>query len=212
MSRSQGSHSRPVKYNIGASSNAAQRNREPILAQLRTLLAPLKSVLELGSGTGVHARYFAERLPHLSWQPSEHPERLQPLLELAGPPNLLPALAVDITAARWPKGHYDAIFMANVLHFIPAEGIPAVLRRIAKKLPESGLLIVYGPFNRAGEFTGPGNRDFDHQLRKMDVRFGLRDVHELRLAGEHARLAVYATIAMPHDNLLLVWERLAELR
>ena len=51
-------------------SEASERNREPILQVLRRMFADRTAVLEIGSGTGQHAAYFAPALPHLAWQPS----------------------------------------------------------------------------------------------------------------------------------------------
>ncbi|HEY9034467.1 MAG TPA: DUF938 domain-containing protein, partial [Pseudomonadales bacterium] len=50
---------------------ACERNRQPILEQLQTVFADVDQVLEIGSGTGQHAVYFAGHLPHLRWQPSD---------------------------------------------------------------------------------------------------------------------------------------------
>ena len=54
-------------------SAACERNRAPILAVLRNVLAHSKSLLEIGSGTGQHAVYFGAALSHLTWQCSDLP-------------------------------------------------------------------------------------------------------------------------------------------
>ena len=46
-------------------SEACERNKGPILAVLREELAASRRVLEVGSGTGQHAVYFAAGLPQL---------------------------------------------------------------------------------------------------------------------------------------------------
>ena len=55
---------------------ACARNREPILQVLRTHFANRHDVLEIGSGTGQHAVYFAAAMPWLQWQCSDRPEYL----------------------------------------------------------------------------------------------------------------------------------------
>lgn len=47
-------------------SEAAERNRAPILGLLKRLFADRRAVLEIGSGTGQHAAYFSAALPHLT--------------------------------------------------------------------------------------------------------------------------------------------------
>src|SRR5207247_2131967 len=50
---------------------AVARNRDPILVVLGRVLPAPGTVLEIASGTGEHAAYFARGLPHLIWQPSD---------------------------------------------------------------------------------------------------------------------------------------------
>jgi len=52
-------------------SQACENNKDPILAVLKRVFVNPYEVLEIGSGTGQHAVYFAEHLPHLTWQPSD---------------------------------------------------------------------------------------------------------------------------------------------
>ena len=57
-------------------SQACENNKEPILQIIRQVFAQTSSVLEIGSGTGQHACYFAKHLTHLSWQPTDKPENI----------------------------------------------------------------------------------------------------------------------------------------
>ena len=50
---------------------ATQRNREPILAAFQDILPTEGTILEIGSGTGEHAAFFAPMFPGLTWQPSD---------------------------------------------------------------------------------------------------------------------------------------------
>ena len=53
------------------SAPSAQRNRGPIAAVLADWLPSTGLVLEVASGSGQHAIYFAERFPNLDWQPTD---------------------------------------------------------------------------------------------------------------------------------------------
>src|SRR5215467_9496584 len=130
-----------------ALSEACERNKEPILSVLRGAFASVRSVLEVGSGTGQHAVYFAAHLPQLSWQPSEVPEFLAPLAErirLEGGANLRPPLALDVRATPWPGAPVEAVFSANTLHIMSWESVGDFFRGVGSVLAPAGVLCVYG--------------------------------------------------------------------
>ena len=91
---------------------SAEQNKDAILAVLREEFQSSGNVLEIGSGTGQHAVYFARYLPHLSWQTSEMPEHLSGIrlwLEEAGLSNLKAPLALDVNSAQWPVDQFDVM-------------------------------------------------------------------------------------------------------
>ena len=57
-------------------SQSCENNKDPILRVLKEAFRDASFVLEIGSGTGQHAVYFARNLPHLTWQPSDLPENI----------------------------------------------------------------------------------------------------------------------------------------
>ena len=93
----------------------AARNREPILEVLRRVLPPQGLVLEVASGSGEHAAYFAKMLPTLLWQPTDPDPRA--LASIAGhrtaadAPNLLSQLWLDAMSEQWPIQRADALVM-----------------------------------------------------------------------------------------------------
>src|SRR5690348_7560176 len=105
------------------SAPAALRNREPITEILLSWLPPSGLVLEIASGTGQHAAYFAEHLPGLEWQPSDiHPDALASIRawrDEAGLPNICAPLTVDASASDWPIDHADAVLSINMVHVSP---------------------------------------------------------------------------------------------
>ena len=193
-------------------SQAAENNREPILAQLRRLLADAQRVLEIGAGTGQHAVAFSAALTHLRWQPSEHPaalDRLQPRCALAGPDNLDPPVALDML--EWP-GHRawpDALYTANTLHIVGVDTVRALFAACAAYGRVHSRLLVYGPFNYDGRYTSQSNADFDLWLQARDPLSGIRDFEWVNELAEQAGYALLEDIAMPANNRLLCWEKRA---
>ena len=190
-------------------SQACVNNREPILAQLRHYFANTPRVLEIGSGTGQHAVYFAKHLPHLIWQcsdlPANHPG-IRLWLAQAGLANTCAPLALDVQEA-WPRIQIHSIFSANTAHIMPWRGVCALFAGAGCHLAADGCFVLYGPFNRNGQYTSPSNAAFDRYLQAQDPQQGLRDDRALiTLAGAHG-LSLADDVAMPANNRLLAWRR-----
>ncbi len=193
-------------------SDACERNKAPILAVLRQALAGCRRVLEVGSGTGQHAVYFAAHLPQLEWQPSELPEQLPSLAErirCEGSANLRDPLALDVCAAHWAVPQADAVFSANTLHIMAWPAVRQFFRGVGAVLAAPGVLCVYGPFRFHGEHTSASNAEFDRYLRARDGGSGIRDFEALDELATAAGLAFAAVHPMPANNRTLVWRRAA---
>jgi SAM-dependent methyltransferase len=190
---------------------AAERNRQPILEVLARVLPERGEILEIASGTGQHAAYFAAALPSLVWQPSERDadafasiagwsesEKLQ---------NVRPPLRIDVTEEPWPVGQFAGIFNANMIHIAPWAVGPALLRGAGRHLVAGGVLVMYGPYRIGGQHTAPSNAAFDLDLRARDPAWGVRDLEAVvEVAGEHG-LALVERVAMPANNQTLVFRR-----
>ena len=191
-------------------SPASERNREPILAELRTHFAGTQRVLEIGSGTGQHAVHFAAAMPWLRWQCSDRAQHLPGIcawLAEAGLPNTLPPLPLDVSSGPWPHRHFDAAFSANTLHIMGWEEVKAMFAGIDRSLTEAATVVVYGPFNYRGDFTSDSNREFDASLRARDPRMGIRDYEAVDRLARGIGLVAIGDQAMPANNRLLVWRR-----
>lgn len=190
---------------------ACERNREPILDVLRDHFGDRRAVLEIGSGTGQHAIFFAARLPHLLWQTSDRAENLpgiQAWLDEAGLPNTPPPLDLDVMRA-WPARRYDALFSANTLHILPWAAVERLFAGLPDVLASDARVAIYGPFNYGGRFTSASNAAFDLRLKEDAPHRGIRDFEEVnRLAGL-AGLELVEDRAMPSNNRCLVWRRSA---
>jgi Protein of unknown function (DUF938) len=191
-------------------STACERNREPILAVLRKYFVGRQWVLEIGSGTGQHAAYFAAAMPQLIWQTSDRSENLpgmQLWLDETALPNTPAPLTLDVVAGPWPSARYDAIFSANTLHIMSWPEVQTLFAALPAATTADALLAVYGPFNFGGKYTSASNASFDESLRQRAPHMGIRDFESVDALADRAGFALLEDVAMPANNRLLVWRR-----
>jgi len=189
-------------------SAACERNREPILALLRTHFADCRHVLEIGSGTGQHAVHFAAHLPQLTWQTSDHASQLAGIrawLDEAALPNTPPPLTLDAAKGPWPRSRYDAVFSANTLHIMAWPEVEALFAALPGCVDAHAKLAIYGPFNYAGRFTSPSNAEFDRSLKAQASHMGIRDFAAVDALAQAAGFQLIEDAAMPANNRCLVW-------
>ena len=194
-------------------SPACENNRGPILEILKPLLVDKSSVLEIGSGTGQHAVWFAKNMPQLQWQTSD----LQPnhaginqWLDAYPSPNLLPPIELDmlgIAEGNWPNADYDCIYSANTAHIMPWEAVVNMLAQAGLQLRSNGVLCLYGPMQYQGVIEPQSNRDFDASLRQQASHMGIREFHQINQLAVEAGLVMLDDHAMPANNRLLVWQK-----
>ena len=199
-----------------AFSASSHNNREPILAVLRERLTVPANfsgslrLLEVGSGTGQHAVFFGAELPHVHWQCSELANNLSdmaPWLSEAGLANVAAPIALDVRAAPWAVGEYDAIYTANTLHIMDWSAVEATFAGVAQALTADGQFLSYGPFRYGGSHTSEGNARFDAQLRGRGAGSGIRDLDDLLVLAAATGLRLAEDVAMPVNNRILVWRR-----
>jgi hypothetical protein len=190
------------------SAPAALRNREPIAEVLREWLPKSGLVLEVASGTGEHAVYFAERFPNLEWQPSDmHPDALTSIASWRAPaelPNVREPIVIDASASKWPIDRADAVLNINMVHISPWSAALGLLDGAARVLAAGAPLILYGPWLKEDIPTAPSNLAFDQDLRSRDPAWGLRRVEDFAAAAEERGLRLEQTRAMPANNLMLL--------
>jgi hypothetical protein len=201
-------------------SEACERNRDPILALIKPLLRDRQRVIEIGAGTGQHARHFAQQLPHLCWQASDAGLSSLPLLSdlatyLAHPnlPNLPPPLLLDVMQQPWPTAvlqyQADAAYSANTLHIMSWTAVAPLFAGLGRWLPMAAPFIVYGPFRYAGRHTSDSNQRFDRSLRQRDPASGVRDIESVMETAVANGFVLEADHAMPANNRTLVFRRQA---
>jgi hypothetical protein len=202
-------------------SPAAERNKQPILEVLQSIVPATGRALEIASGTGQHVHWFATHMPAWTWQPTEVQRgalyNIEVRIAEAGLDNALEPITLDVRTLPWfapddaaAKGAaFDLIFCANMLHIAPWEACVALMQGSASHLTPSGVLVTYGPYFESDTPTAQSNADFDQSLRAHDAHWGIRWRHDVEAEAGWAGLQLKARHVMPSNNLLLVWGRSA---
>jgi cyclopropane fatty-acyl-phospholipid synthase-like methyltransferase len=163
-------------------SQACENNKEPILQVIKTVFCQPTTVWEIGSGTGQHACYFAKRLPHIEWQPTDRSENIPGIrlwLEEAQLANLKPPLILDVTDTVWTCNGIDAVFSANTLHIMSRDEVQIFFDRLAAHLNANASICIYGPFNYNGAYTSDSNARFDQWLKSQNTLSGIKDFEDI---------------------------------
>ncbi|MEE2744452.1 MAG: DUF938 domain-containing protein [Bdellovibrionota bacterium] len=193
-------------------SAAVDRNKEPIYQIVKQYILPNKLLLEIGSGTGQHAVYFAEKFSSLSWVTSDVEENHSAIKEWlleAKLKNIKGPETLKIGVDDFPKKAFDYVFTANTLHIMSWKENKTLFKLLGKRLREGSLTFIYGPFNFGGTFTSESNEDFDKFLKDRDPKSGIRNFEDVSKAMSAAGFKLLKDYEMPSNNRLLVFERLS---
>ena len=193
-----------------AYSEACDRNKDPILNILKEIFSDIDEVLEIGSGTGQHAVYFGQNLPHVTWQTSDLPENhagIQAWLDKNISTNVKAPLALDANQRPWPVDATGAIFTANTLHIMSWNSVENLFQGIGETLKWGGILCVYGPFRYNGSYTSESNAYFDKTLKLRDPLSGIRDFEAVNELALQQGLSFAKDYPMPANNQTIVWQR-----
>lgn len=194
------------------------RNRDPILGVLKRVIAPGSRVLEIASGSGEHAIYFARHLADVRWQPSDPDPNsrasVAAWIEQEGVENPWPPLDIDVLTPDWERAvdghHYDAVVAINMIHISPWEATKGLMRGAAKVLANAThtppVLYTYGAYKRGGQHTAPSNEAFDAWLKERDESYGVRDLEAVEAVANAAGFRLREITEMPANNLSLVFE------
>lgn len=190
---------------------ATARNREPILEVLRRVVPDGAKVLEIASGTGEHAVFFASNLEVESWQPSDPDASSRASIDAWrdhwASSRVQPAIDLDVTREPWSVESVNVVVCINMIHISPWTACGALMRGTGRVLSPGGRLFLYGPYRRNGAHTAPSNEAFDASLRARDPSWGVRDLEEVeQIAGENG-LNLQDVVAMPANNFSLVFRK-----
>lgn len=188
---------------------SSEQNKQPILEILQTEFADVETVLEVSSGTGQHAVFFAEQMPHLQWTASdleENHEGIRLWMEEADLPNVHGPLLLDCRE-EWPDMQFDAIFSANAIHIMSWDAVKGMIKNTGRVLRTGGKLCFYGPFMYDGQHTAESNARFDVWLKERDPLSGVRDVSAIRQLMQEQDMQLIEDYEMPVNNRILVWQK-----
>lgn len=189
---------------------ACERNKDAILAVLRDVLPAKGTVLEIGSGSGQHAVYFAQHLPQLVWQPSDRAENIASIAAWAAEsnaPNLRAPVVLDLFAPQWALTQADAIVCINTIHIVAWRGVENLFATAGRVLTPGGVLYVYGAYRYADEPLAPSNIEFDRWLKARDPASGIRDFAAVNALAIAAALKLAGDVPMPANNRSIWWRK-----
>lgn len=193
-------------------SAACDRNKDAILENLNEIiLASDRRLLEIGSGTGQHAVYFAPHFPQLEWYPTDLAVNLSGMniwFNEARVPNIQKPTRLDVSKDDFPKLKFDIVFTANTLHIMHWKDCKSFMKLLGKRLRENSRAIFYGPFKYKNEFTSESNAAFDSMLKEKDPLRGIRSFEDIQQNMIKNGFELIADYEMPANNRMLVFNRL----
>ena len=189
---------------------SSEQNKAPILSVLKRHCSEAKTVLEIGSGTGQHAVFFAEQFPKLTWYASdqlEYHDGIQMWLSESSLQNISGPLLLDVNQNDWPLKEADLVFSANTVHIMDWASVESMFAGIGRILKAGGRFCLYGPFNYNGQFSSESNARFDLWLKQRDPLSGVRDFEALQELAAKEGLSIIEDNEMPANNRILVWQK-----
>jgi hypothetical protein len=203
--------------NVKQYAPATQRNRQPILEVLQQFLPERGNILEIASGTGEHAVFFAANFPYCQWYPSDRDAELRASVTAWSREyphnNLHLPLDIDAGSQQWSiettNISIDAIVNINMIHISPYSACEGLMAGAGRILPNNGILYLYGPYQRQGKHTSLGNEAFDRSLRDRNDQWGVRNLEDVIAVAEKANLILKEVISMPANNLSVIFAKSA---
>ncbi|MEH2026927.1 DUF938 domain-containing protein [Nostoc sp.] len=200
---------------------ATERNREPILEVLLEVLPKSGTILEIASGTGEHAVFFASKLRDCLWLPTDVNPQLRASIiswtEHNVCDNVYAPLELDVREPVWQveNGAFDgpntepivAIVNINMIHISPWSACLGLMAGAGRILKAGGILYLYGPFKQGYEHTAASNAAFDQYLRAENSEWGVRNLDDVVAVASAQNLNLKQIYQMPANNLSVVFQR-----
>jgi len=189
-------------------SESCDQNKFPILSIINPIFSDCSKILEIGSGTGQHAIFFAENMPHLSWHCSDchsYIEGIKQWVEESDVPNVITPVTLDVSRSSWPKYSHpiDAVFTANTFHIMNNQDVVNFMEGVGNLLNNGAHLVIYGPFNYKGEFTSASNESFEQWLKNRDPLSGIKNYEDIESLANQNDFKLCRDYEMPANNRIL---------
>ncbi len=192
-------------------SPACEKNKDAILKILKEVIPDENlNLLEIGSGTGQHAVFMTPKFRHLNWTTSDildQHDGIRRWMQEFKHPNLTGPIELEIGKDEIPRGQFDLVFSANVLHIISKAKIEKLIEELGEALFKGGQALFYGPFNSGGRFTAPSNETFDQHLKTQDPESGIRDFEEICRLMKKVGFDLLKDFKMPANNRMLYFKK-----
>ncbi len=192
-------------------SESSDQNKDVICEVISPILSGVTSVLEIGSGTGQHAVFFAEKMPHLMWYTSDRQDYISGIncwLEDTKVSNVVAPVELDVSNSIWPLQKMDAVFTANTVHIMSQDEVEHLIKGSSAVIKPGGHLLIYGPFNYNGNYTSASNEKFDQWLKSRDVLSCIKAFEAVRELALENGLLLKKDYAMPANNRILHFIRM----
>lgn len=191
-------------------SESCEQNKQAILEVIKPLLDDVKHLLEIGSGTGQHAIYFAQQLSHLTWQTSDCESYLNGIkawIDDSDTSNVKPPFVLNVSTSDWPDIDIDAVFTANSVHIMSDDDVANMIEGVGRLLTKGNKFIIYGPFNYDGRYTSESNQRFDVWLKARDEKSSIKDFEKMVSLADENAMRLVEDYAMPANNRILYFEK-----
>lgn len=197
-------------------SAACERNKGPILHVLQEVITKDQHrLLEIGSGTGQHAVYFAPHFPFLEWFPSDvkaNHQGMQMWFDEHRISNIASPVKLEIGKDDFPKLKFDIVYTANTFHIMHWKECKTLMKMLGHRLREGAKVFIYGPFNYGGNYTSESNEAFDQMLKSRDPLSGIRSFEDVNNNMIKNGFELVHDYEMPANNRMLVFSRLKFIR
>jgi len=185
--------------------------RQRFLDEIGQYLPARGRVLDVGCGFGLFSLYYAITLPGLTLDGLDRDARRIAMARTAAARLGLLNVRYEVDDARHFRGGdlYDAAYMLDIVHHIPADTVKPLLEQLAKALPAGGRLLVKDVDSRPA-----WKRWFTHALDlAMDPRTPVHYWPAEALTGllEEVGFRVHRHLMvdfLPYPHILYIAERL----